>query len=72
LGYNLEIDWENEASKPLKKWGEKVIQKLVNQWKLPTTNKKFWKEKIEGNKRKDKSVKIKLKKMGWDYLAMRD
>lgn len=38
--------------------------------KLPTTNKKFWKEKIEGNKRKDKSVKIKLKKIGWDYLVI--
>ena len=38
--------------------------------KLPTTNKKFWKEKIEGNKRKDKSVHIKLKKGGWDYLVI--
>lgn len=38
--------------------------------KLPSTNKKFWREKIEGNKRKDKSIKIKLKKMGWDYLVI--
>lgn len=38
--------------------------------KLPKTNKKFWKEKIEGNKRKDKSVKIKLKKLNWDYLVI--
>jgi len=38
--------------------------------KLPSTNKKFWREKIEGNKRNDKSNKIKLKKMGWDYLVI--
>ncbi len=38
--------------------------------KLPTTNKKFWKEKIEGNKRKDKSNYIRLKKLGWDYLVI--
>ena len=38
--------------------------------KLPATNKIFWKEKIEGNKRKDKSVHIKLKKEGWDYLVI--
>lgn len=38
--------------------------------KLPTTNKKFWKEKIERNKRNDKSNKIRLKKMGWDYLVI--
>ena len=38
--------------------------------KLPTTNKNFWKEKIEGNKRKDKSNYIRLKKLGWDYLVI--
>ena len=38
--------------------------------KLPSTNKKFWEEKIEGNKRNDKSNKIKLKKLGWDYLVI--
>ncbi|OGU81713.1 MAG: very short patch repair endonuclease [Ignavibacteria bacterium RBG_16_35_7] len=38
--------------------------------KLPSTNKKFWKGKIEGNKRNDKSNKIKLKKLGWDYLVI--
>jgi len=38
--------------------------------KLPSTNKKFWKEKIEGNKRNDKSSKVKLKKLGWVYLVI--
>lgn len=38
--------------------------------KLPSTNKKFWKEKIEGNKKKDKSDHIKLKKMGWGYMVI--
>lgn len=38
--------------------------------KLPTTNAKFWKEKIEGNKKKDKSNYIRLKKLGWDYMVI--
>lgn len=27
-----EIDWENEITKPLKKWGEKFIQEIFNEW----------------------------------------
>jgi DNA mismatch endonuclease (patch repair protein) len=38
--------------------------------KLPTTNKKFWKEKIEGNKKKDQSNYYHIKKLGWDYLII--
>jgi DNA mismatch endonuclease, patch repair protein len=38
--------------------------------KLPSTNIKFWKEKIERNKKNDKLVKIKLKGLGWDYLVI--
>lgn len=38
--------------------------------KLPTTNKKFWKDKIEGNNKKDKRDYIRLKKLGWDYLVI--
>ncbi len=38
--------------------------------KLPTTNKIFWKEKIEGNILKDKSNYRGLKKLGWDYLLI--
>lgn len=38
--------------------------------KLPATRKKFWKDKIEGNKKRDKANKIKLKKLGWDYLVI--
>jgi DNA mismatch endonuclease (patch repair protein) len=38
--------------------------------KLPTTNKKFWKDKIDGNKRKDRSNYIGLKKLGWAYLVI--
>ena len=41
-----------------------------NRSKIPTTRKKFWEEKIEATKRRDKSNKIKLKKMGWDYLVI--
>ncbi len=38
--------------------------------KLPTTNKKFWKEKIEGNKKKDICNYRNLKKLDWDYLII--
>jgi len=38
--------------------------------KLPATNRKFWKVKIAGNKKKDKSNYIRLKKMNWDYLVI--
>lgn len=31
---------------------------------FPATNKKFWKEKIEGNKKRDKAVNMKLRKLG--------
>lgn len=44
--------------------------KNCNRSKLPATNKKFWKEKIEGNKKKDKSNYSNLKKLEWDYLIM--
>jgi len=37
---------------------------------LPTTRKMFWKEKIENNKKRDKTNKTKLKKLGWDYLVI--
>lgn len=44
--------------------------KNCNRSKLPTTNKKFWKEKIEGNKKKDQSNYYQIKKIGWDYLIV--
>lgn len=36
---------------------------------LPSTNKVFWKIKIEKNKRRDKSQRRKLRKMGWRVLT---
>jgi len=44
--------------------------KNCNRAKLPTTNKMFWKNKIESNKKKDKSNYIRLKKLGWAYLVI--
>lgn len=37
--------------------------------RLPATNKKFWKEKISRNKKRDAAVDREYKKMGW--LSMR-
>jgi len=36
---------------------------------LPSTNKVFWKAKIEKNKRRDESQRRKLRKMGWSTLT---
>ncbi len=36
---------------------------------LPGTNRLFWKEKIEKNKRRDESQRRKLRKMGWSVLT---
>lgn len=37
---------------------------------LPTSNKAFWKRKIESNIIRDKKNKIQLKKIGWSYLIL--
>jgi DNA mismatch endonuclease (patch repair protein) len=39
-------------------------------FKKPATNKKFWLEKIEGNKRRDKKVNRHYKKMGWKIIRI--
>ncbi len=37
---------------------------------LPTSNTLFWRKKILGNKKRDKSDHIKLRKRGWQYLVI--
>ncbi len=37
---------------------------------LPTTNRKFWKEKINGNKERDKKVGRYYKKQGWKIFRI--
>lgn len=36
----------------------------------PKTNKKFWKEKLEGNVKRDKKVNYLLRKGGWKVLRL--
>jgi len=81
LGYRFRLHKKNLPGKPdivFPKY-KKVIfvngcfwhgHKNCNRSKLPATNKKFWEGKIDGNKKKDKSNHIKLKKIGWDYLII--
>ena len=38
--------------------------------KLPETRKKFWTEKINGNKKRDEGNKIKLEKQGWKVIII--
>ena len=37
---------------------------------IPTTRKKFWTEKIEGNKTRDKEVNKHYKKQGWKIFRI--
>ena len=37
---------------------------------MPKTNREFWKNKIEGNKLRDKRNKEKLRKMGWSVIIV--
>lgn len=37
---------------------------------LPKTNPEFWKEKIDGNKERDRKNKIELKKLGWNVIIV--
>jgi len=38
--------------------------------KRPTTNKKFWNEKLDKNIERDKIAVYKLKQLGWDVLTV--
>ncbi len=41
-----------------------------NHLRLPTTNKKYWKDKIEKNRQRDKEVNKYYKKLGWKILRI--
>ena len=38
--------------------------------KRPTTNKRFWNEKLDGNIERDKRFQGKLRRMGWKVLVV--
>ena len=38
--------------------------------KRPTTNKKFWREKLDKNRERDKASVNNLKELGWDVLVV--
>jgi DNA mismatch endonuclease (patch repair protein) len=38
--------------------------------KLPTTNRAFWKKKINGNKRRDARIAKLLRKQGWQVITV--
>jgi DNA mismatch endonuclease (patch repair protein) len=39
---------------------------------LPRSNKKFWREKIESNKRRDAKVAQRLRRAGWSVIRVRE
>lgn len=41
-----------------------------NEGHLPKTDTNFWKEKILGNKKRDITNKLKLKKLGWNVITL--
>jgi len=41
-------------------------------FRLPKQNRFFWKTKIEGNRRRDRSVNGRLRRMGWKVIRIRE
>lgn len=41
-------------------------------FRLPKQNRFFWKTKIEGNQRRDRSVNGRLRRMGWKVIRIRE
>ena len=41
-------------------------------FRLPKQNRAFWKAKIEGNRRRDRSVDARLKRLGWRVARIRE
>jgi DNA mismatch endonuclease (patch repair protein) len=39
---------------------------------LPSSNKKFWRRKIETNKRRDRRVSQRLRRIGWTVIRVRE
>ena len=41
-------------------------------FRLPKQNRAFWRTKIEGNRRRDRSVNTRLRRLGWKVLRIRE
>ena len=41
-------------------------------FRLPKQNRAFWKAKIEGNRRRDRSVNGRLRRLGWNVIRIRE
>ena len=41
-------------------------------FRLPKHNRAFWKAKIEGNRRRDRSVNERLRRLGWKVIRIRE
>ena len=41
-------------------------------FRLPKQNRAFWKAKIEGNRRRDRSVNGRLRRVGWKVIRIRE
>lgn len=81
MGYRFRLHRKNLPGKPditLQKY-KKVIFVHGCFWhghtdcprsKRPTTNKKFWREKLDKNRERDKASVNNLKELGWDVLVV--
>ena len=41
-------------------------------FRLPKQNRAFWKAKIEGNRRRDRTVNGRLRRLGWKVIRIRE
>jgi len=41
-------------------------------FRLPKQNRAFWKAKIEGNRKRDLSLNVRLRRLGWKVIRIRE
>jgi len=41
-------------------------------FRLPKQNRAFWKAKIEGNRKRDRSVNVRLRRLGWKVVRIKE
>ena len=81
LGYRFRLHQKNLPGKPdivLPKYKTVIFvhgcfwhrHKGCKKCSMPSTNKRFWKSKFDGNVKRDKAVKSVLKKIGWNVIEI--
>jgi DNA mismatch endonuclease (patch repair protein) len=52
--------------------GRLFLARVPRCYRLPKQNRAFWKAKIEGNRRRDRSVNGRLRRLGWKVMRIKE